>query len=175
MAVIPLTKGYVALVDDRDYDRCAAHKWCAMVQPWGVYASRKDWTGGKPKTVLMHRFVISAPQGLKVDHRDGDGLNNRRGNLRLATTAQNGANRRKQRTSSSPYRGVTLVKKTGHWLASIRVEGVLHRLGTFPDADSAARAYDAAALRLCGEFARLNLGESLVPVPAESLALRAVS
>jgi hypothetical protein len=102
----------------------------------------------------MHNVIL----GVKgVDHKDGDGLNNRRNNLRVATQAQNSKNRgKRRRCSSSPYIGVWWHKRIGKWQVGIGTNYTITHLGYFDDPIDAARAYDAAARLLHGEFARVN-------------------
>lgn len=156
---IQLTRGKVALVDEADHGLLARYRWYALPGAteglW--YAFRTTPTS----TLLMHRVVLGlqdpetgenlAP-GVEVDHRNGDGLDNRRGNLRRATRGQNGRNRRAW--GRSRFLGVN--RSRGRWLAQIRVDGRNRFLGRFDDEEEAARAYDRAALEHAGEYARLN-------------------
>lgn len=100
--------------------------------------------------VYMHRLLTEAPDGIDVDHANGNGLDNRRGNLRLATRSQNQGNMRTRR--GKRFKGVTFYKRTGKWMARIQ-----HRhLGYFETEEEAAAAYNEAAAETWGEFARLN-------------------
>lgn len=156
MKEIPLTHGYMALVDDEDYERLAAFRWGVLARAgYTAYAIRH--VGRYP--VYMHRDVIGAPLGVGVDHIDGDGLNNRRANLRLANHAQNGANA-KVKTRTSQFKGVYLDRRQGKWRAQIREDGGSRALGSFASEEDAARAYDRAAVRVFGVFARLNLADN---------------
>jgi hypothetical protein len=149
MAEITLSGGYVALVDDEDLPMLAAFRWRAMKmhgQDRYVYV-----VSGAKKVVAMHRLITGAPKGLVVDHINGNRLDNRKENLRVCTHAQNLMNR----ASKRKFKGVRL-REGGRWQAAIRVGGVRHCLGGFETAEEAARAYDDAAVRLHGEFARLN-------------------
>jgi hypothetical protein len=128
------------------------------VAGWGYW-----WSGryAKNDAGYLHREIASRiwgviPKSMFVDHRDGDTLNNRRGNLRLVTPAQNAANSA-ARGGRSRHRGVFMTK-SGKWAAQIAKSGVHLHLGTFADEDSAAAAYDAAARDVHGEYARLNEG-----------------
>jgi hypothetical protein len=103
----------------------------------------------------MHRFLIGEA-GLYVDHRNGDGLDNRRANLRSATNSQNQANRGKSKRNKSGFKGVYFHKPAQKFLASIQFEGKLRHLGLFADPIEAAKAYDAAALEYFGQFAKTN-------------------
>lgn len=156
---IPLTRGYVALVDDEDAARVlAAGAWYAEVGPRSrtVYAATK--TSRRPRrTIHMHQVVTGWPY---VDHVNGDGLDNRRANLRPATQTQNNGNAPRYRNNTSGYKGVYFVARRGNWAAQIAVSGRRFHLGTFADPVQAAKAYDDAAVRYFGEFARLNFPEA---------------
>lgn len=115
--------------------------------------------GSSGRQVQLHRVVLVAPEGIDVDHRDGDGLNNRRSNLRFADDSQNQANRHKLTKNSSGYRGVTFHRRCGQWQSAIKVNGRSRYLGLYSAPDAAARAYDRAANELYGEFARVNFPE----------------
>lgn len=162
---IPLSRGQVAIVDDADFKFLTQWKWSAMKRRRGLgwYAVRTTWKGGRTDACFfMHRVLVGAEPGQMVDHRDGDGLNNRRSNLRIATQAQNNANARKHRMKAgkpcaSPYKGVSKCgSKPNPWKAIITVSGRMIHLGVFPTQKAAARAYDAAARLHYGEFAKLN-------------------
>ncbi len=155
---IPLTQGKVALVDEGDYEELAKHKWCARKNRNVWYAQRTLLAGdGRRASVLMHRQILGSPVGQVVDHQDGDGLNNQRSNLRECTTAENRRNQHiKQSGCSSLYKGVFWDKGKGKWRASIEMKGRYRSLGRFAVEADAARAYNAAAMRMFGEFACLN-------------------
>ena len=163
MKTIPLTQGLVAVVDDEDYERLSVYRWHATRNSKSLkwYAARNAPTsggryGGK---IRMHREILNAPDGLDVDHKDGDGLNNQRSNLRLATNTQNQQNRsRNLRKSATPYKGVSY-KPHGmkRYTARIYHNRKEITVGLFLTAEEAARAYDAKATELFGEFAKLNL------------------
>lgn len=157
MREIPLTRGYVALVDDEDYERVAAKKWGVTVKPQDTtpYAQNGVRVAGRMTSVAMHRFILDAPIELVVDHINGNGLDNRRANLRLCSRSENQWNRRKSSQNTSGFKGVFHRGGT-RWIARITAHGKTVHLGRFRDPTIAARAYDAAALRLHGEFARLN-------------------
>lgn len=159
-AEIPLTRGYVALVDDEDAARVLAiSAWYAEVHPRArtVYAAAKS--PGTRRTIHMHSVVTGWSY---VDHvdGDGDGLNNRRANLRPATQTQNNGNARRRRDNTSGYKGVYFDARRGHWAAQISIDGRRLHLGVFADPVDAARRYDAAAVYYFGEFARPNFPEA---------------
>ena len=158
MKEIPLTQGKVALVDDGDYERVMAHKWHVLRHSRCQYAlTDKLSASGRPSSESMHRFVLGAGAGVCVDHKDGNGLNNQRSNLRICTTAENSRNQHhKQGGTSSQYRGVYQRKDYAKWCARIGVAGKRIFLGDFDCESAAARAYNEAALRYFGEFACPN-------------------
>ena len=152
---IPLTQGLSALVDEADYEALSRHKWCAHQQSQRCYAVRNALTASGWTTVGMHRVVLNAPAGLEVDHVNGNGLDNRRANLRVATTAQNQHNRQKRR-GKCRYKGVIWDATRGRWRPRIVVSGRHMYLGIFADPIDAALAYDLAAIANFGEFACPN-------------------
>lgn len=156
---IPLTQGKFATVDDEDYDWLMQYKWCARIvsssQIW--YACRKEKLNGKQHQQQMHRFITSAPPNMVVDHKNGDGLDNRRSNIRLATAKQNARNQRISKCNTSGYKGVSLGSDGKKFQARIRVNSRLIHLGTFDDLVEGAKAYNEAALKFFGEFASLNI------------------
>ncbi len=150
MRRLSLTQGRVALVDDADYDAvCAVGRWQVGSCGGRLYAQHAT-SGG---VLRLHTFLTGWQL---VDHINGDGLDNRRANVRLATSSQNGANKAAPRSNTSGFKGVSLYRRTGRGRAYITVLGVETHLGYFATAEDAAFAYDAAAQRLFGEFARLN-------------------
>ncbi len=156
MRTIQLTKGYVATVDDEDFDRIAAHKWRALVKgPNLVYAIRTAYMDGRQKTVLMHREIRPDIVG-DIDHQDGDGLNNGRVNLRPCSDSQNGGNRRKGVGHTSKWKGVSWHTRKNNWKAQIQINGRRVYLGSFLSEMDAAEAYNRAAAVAFGEFAKLN-------------------
>jgi len=144
---IPLTQGYTALVDEEDYERVSQYNWHAHVRPHTIYAAR-SLGHGKGKQ-LLHKFLL--PDTPEIDHRDGNGLNCCRDNLRPATHQQNCYNTNKQQLG---YKGVW--DRDGRYMARIQADGRRKHLGTFDTAEEAAIAYDKAAKELHGEFASLN-------------------
>lgn len=165
LKMIPLTKGYVAIVDAVDYEWLMQWQWCAWVRSNTVYArSNAKRVNGKSRAILMHRLILGVDSNVDVDHRDGNGLNNVRLNLRPATVQQNVHNRRMHKNNKSGYKGVSWNKEMNKWAASIGINRQRRYLGVFDDVEEAARAYDVAALELHGEFARLNFPAGLHPI-----------
>jgi hypothetical protein len=185
--ILPATVGIalgnsnlVAIVDAEDVALVEGCKWYPMYGPCNTYAQSKRGP--------MHRIIIAAPPGVEVDHRNHNGLDNRRSNLRLATTLQNAGNRRKQRVThsgglpSSQYKGVTLASrfcgKGSDWRLRAKYNWVAvigkQLLGYFTDEIQAALAYDEAALELYGEFALLNFPEEVSTERQDSHARHAL-
>lgn len=161
MRVLILTKGQHTVVDDDVYEWASKFKWMASESPrtkHTYYAVRRERRPGpsRQRTVILHREIMGAPKGVLVDHEDGDGLNNLRDNLRLCTVGQNTQNQRIRKDKSSQYKGVSWNKRQGVWDARVCSAGRKIFLGLFREELDAARAYDSAALRLHGTFARLN-------------------
>lgn len=157
MKEIQLSQGKVALVDDEDYDWLNQFKWSAAKNAKTYYAIRIDFTSGKRKTMTMHRLILNPPDKMETDHIDGNGLNNMRSNLRLSTSQQNKFNRKP--FGKSKYTGVAVWHRNGrrYIKASIYQDGRTISLGLFPTEEEAALAYNEAALKYRGEYARLNL------------------
>lgn len=158
---IPLTRGFVALVDATDYEWLASFKWCASVNKTGtlVYAVRGVGGRGKARLLSMHRMILGDPPGSLVDHANGNTLDNRRCNLRLATRGQNNANRRSAGCAAG-YRGVVAGPTAGTWAA--RLNG---HIGLFDSAEAAALAFDFVARNTYGEFAVLNFPDRVEAMP----------
>lgn len=150
---IPLTRGRFALVDIADYDRVRLTEW--------HFANGYAYSN---RGVLLHRLVMNLAMGAptRVDHRDGNGLDCRRSNLRYATVLEN--NRNRKNTNPHGFKGVsragaarsTWTRSAKRWRADITVDGKKKCLGVFATPEEAARAYDAAAVQYFKEFARLN-------------------
>lgn len=148
---IPLTREYSATIDANDLSIVSKHKWSAMVTRNGcVYAA----THIDGRTVLMHSLL--KPSKGVVDHIDGDGLNNRQSNIRIATYSENNCNRKVPSNNRSGFKGVFWHKQTRKWAVDIRKGSVRFSLYGFHSAEDAARAYDKKARELHGEFARVN-------------------
>lgn len=154
MKKIPLTKGKFAIVDDEDYKKVMEYRWKYSNRG---YAAKNYVENGKNKTLLMHRLIMGDPV-LFVDHIDGDPLNNRKSNLRLATNRQNCLNQKLGSQNTSGYKGISWHKRNAKWAAVVRVneEGKRVHLGYFDNKHDAARMYNFWASDLYGEFARLN-------------------
>jgi hypothetical protein len=159
---VPLTQGKVALISPEDAERIRQHSWHAQKivntetpRKWMPCATVR--VDGKKFRLKLHRFIMGfGPGDPDVDHINANNLDCRRSNLRACTDFENLMNLRKRRDSKSPYKGVALRKENGTWHAQIQAHGKIYRLGTYRTPEEAAHAYDDAARRLHGEFARLN-------------------
>lgn len=157
MKQIPLSQGKFALVDDEDYGLVAQYKWCAKSKPdnrW--YAARIFTVNGKKQSILLHRFLMNPKPGEQVDHINGNGLDCRKSNLRIATHAQNRHNSRVTKRSRSGLKGVWYTPSRHGWRSAIMANGKRISIGIFKSAYEAAKAYNNAAKRLHGDFAKLN-------------------
>lgn len=159
MKQIPLTRGMFALVDDEDFKELSKYKWCAIRGKNTWYAMRKRRVGeaGRKKTCMMHRMILNVDDpNIFCDHKNGDGIDNRRCNLRQCSSSENGTNRPFQKNNTTGFKGVDFHKQRGKYRAIIQFKNKQYHIGLFQNAEDAARAYDEAARRLHGEFAHLN-------------------
>ncbi len=155
MREITLYRGQIALVDDEDFEAVSRYRW-------RLHRDGYAQTGNNPN-IYMHRLILQPPSGYVSDHINGDRLDNRRANLRSCTGTENTQNRFRA-PHKQGYKGVFL-HQTGRYQAMIKANNTRVFLGTFADPEIAARAYDASARELHGEFARLNF-----PRPGEQPA-----
>jgi hypothetical protein len=171
MKKIKLTQGKEAIVDDDDYEMLMEHKWYAdkdytikSKDKFYVKRSPPRDSNGKQKNIPMHRQITNAPEGMQVDHINGNTLDNRKENLRICTNQQNQMNRGRANNNKSGYKGVCYRKKkkdmineySKPWQARIKHNQKQIYLGMYKTKEEAARAYDKKAIELHGEFAQLN-------------------
>ncbi|MCK4260426.1 MAG: HNH endonuclease [Halanaerobiales bacterium] len=161
-------KEHTVLVDDEDFERVNKYKWHVYSSRNTFYAITNLPSYRHPisrkrirKGLLLHRFVMEAKEGEEVDHRNHDGLDNRKENLRVATGSQNHRNRQKSESfcgepCTSKYKGVSWQKSTKKWRTRIDLNKKQHYIGSFTDEIEAAKAYNKAASTHFGEFAYLN-------------------
>lgn len=158
VARVPLTRGRVAIIDKSDAYLVASSNWSAMKTGRDKFYAKRNrlvGDGPGPKAVLMHRIILSPPDGMVIDHINGDSLDNRRENLRIARQADNCRNSKMRSDNTSGLKGVFWDKYTGRWMAAIGYQGKFHNLGRFDAPEDAKAAYDEAASNMFGEFARL--------------------
>ena len=156
MKYITLTRGLSATLDDEDFKFINKFNWCIRTNRGGHYYAVSKIGG---KIVYMHRLIMNAKLGEAIDHIDGNGLNNTRSNMRLATQSQNKMNSIKSRRNTSGFKGVSYCHdkhRNRPWRALIRFSNRLIHLGHFETSEEAAIAYNRAALKYFGEFAKTN-------------------
>lgn len=160
--LIRLTQGKVTLVDDCDYEFLSQWKWQVRRARNGkLYAQRGRTKAemeaeGMPHTVEMHRVIMNTPDGMLTDHINGDGLDNRRSNLRLCTTSENTCNSGRRFDNKSGFKGVFWHKRLRKWAVVVTAHGKSIWVGSYKNPEEAAHAYDRAALENQGRFARTN-------------------
>lgn len=155
---VKLTRGLVTIIDAEDFELVSQHKWYAVRGGHTNYAWSTQRVHGtnRRKNIKLHRLLLNAPDGLEVDHRNSDGLDNRRANIRLCTLAENRRNSQRQVGGASEFKGVS--KRQGRpkaWVAKLRVNGKAYTR-CFATELEAALAYDQMAREHFGEFAKLN-------------------
>jgi len=150
---LPLTRGQATLVDDADGDWLRQWRWLLV---GNGYAGRFVRSGGTSRLVYLHRLLLDAGPDQRVDHINGDRLDNRRDNLRLVSHRQNQQNRRPSTDTSSGRKGVTWHARIHKWHVRITVDGQRLHLGYYADLETASRLYDAAARLFFGDYARPN-------------------
>jgi hypothetical protein len=157
MKAIPLSQGKFALVDDSDFEHLSQFQWSARQDRNTWYAFRSQKKAGKRGSVDMHRFIMGLQKGdpRRVDHIDGNGLNNQRSNLQICTHKEN-SYKFFRKLPRSGFRGVCWNRVSKKWQASLRHDGKKRCIGYFDDPAEAAKAYDAEVIRLRGPFAVTN-------------------
>jgi hypothetical protein len=154
VAYVTLTQGYEAIIDAADVLLVEGFNWSAHVNGHTVYGIRSKRNGTKNISILLHRAIMGDPNGMEIDHEDGDGLNNRKANLRMATRAENARNRRKNQNNTSGVKSVDWDPVRKKWRARIKVDGKIHYLGRYETIEMAKTAYVAASEKMHGEFGR---------------------
>ena len=154
MMEIKLNKGFIALVDDEDFEYLNQFKWSTHPSGNTIYVRRFS----QYKRILMHRIIMNVQKGESIDHIDHNGLNCQKSNLRICTHQQNGWNQLSNR-GKSKYKGVLIIEKNGrvYISAQIRYNGKKYHLGYFKTEEEAATGYNDAAKKYFGEFASLNI------------------
>lgn len=156
MKAIELTRGMVAVVDDDDFDRLAQYNWRYSGRKRGGHAARVVYINGKQASILMHREIMNPPSDLEIDHINGNGIDNRKQNLRVATHAQNLRNQTVRSTNKLGVKGVCLTRQKDKYRATITTNGKQKQIGVFNTVEEAKAAYDKAAPLYHGAFASVN-------------------
>lgn len=150
---------YFVIIDDDDYIFYKKYKWCLIKKRNSFYLGRGQWDSKNKTTkiVYFHRLILNKTSKM-IDHINGNTLDNRKCNLRLATNQQNIANQKISKRNTSGYKGVHLKKYNlkNPYIAYITCKNIRYHLGYFKTAEEAATAYNNAAKKYFGEFAALN-------------------
>lgn len=151
--------GNYVFVDDEDYERLNKHRWYLWrnkkKDTLKLYAIRAIYPSGK--TIYMHRVILAVPsKKIDIDHKNHNGLDNRKKNLRICSRSENQQNSRKQKNKTSIYKGVSLERKLGKWRSEIMTKIGKKFLGYFKDEKKAARAYNQAAVKYFKKFHNIN-------------------
>jgi len=154
MKKIELTNGGFTLIDDEDYEKVSLYKW--RRDSLANHVVRTFGPKNKRRLIRLHRYVMNAISGQIIDHIDGNVLNNQKTNLRIANKSTNGMNRNKQCNNKSGYKGVCFHKPANKWVAQLVVNGIKVLNSFHTTKEDAARAYNEAAIKYHGEFAKLN-------------------
>jgi hypothetical protein len=157
MKEIQLTQGKVAIVDDEDFEYLNQWKWQACKKGYVWYAERTTEKSYIKKHYKMHREIMKPADGVMIDHVNGDGLDNRKSNLRFCNKSQNYANCRVRSDNSTGYKGVTYDKKNKKFAAKMVVGDVNIWIGRFDTAEMAAKEYNKAAILYHGDFANSEI------------------
>lgn len=166
MKNIALSRGYVAIIDDEDFEKVSQYKWHASQHEKKIYAKRKRWIPdesittkqgkyvkkGYYKTIALHRVILDAPDDMEVDHINGNPLDCRKINLRVCSHEQNMWNLKGRSDSKSGYRGITWDKQTQKWRATLTYKKQFINIGRFDNLDDAIKAHQEKAKELFGEF-----------------------
>lgn len=155
MKEIPLSKGKVALIDDEDFDLVSQFTWWVRKDCNIWYAVTEKQENKIIHKTSMHRLIMQAVPGMIIDHANRNGLDNRRSNLRFATSSQNRVNAQSI-SKNKDHKGVYHNECSGTWMAVIKFEHKVYRMGGCSTEKEAAQLYDAAARILHKEFAILN-------------------
>lgn len=154
MKILELQNGHTAIVDDDDFNRLKKFKWFFKLD--GYATRHTSYRRGHESMQLLHRLIMAEPHGYQIDHKNGNRLDCRKVNLRIVTNQQNGFNRGLPSNNKSGAKGVCWDKARQKWTVGIGLNGKRIALGRFSSKEAAIAAYNTAAAKLHGEFARLN-------------------
>lgn len=138
---------YVALVDDEDFEWLSSYNWCFD----GRYVQRRNKKEGH---VRMHVMIMKPTNGMGVDHKNSNSLDNRKTNLRVCSQGDNARNMSRHKDATSKYKGLS--KRGNRWHVRINFNYKHIEVGLFDNEEEAAMAYDKKAKEIHGEFAKLN-------------------
>ena len=155
MVKIDLGNNQFALVDYEDYEYLNELKWHLHKNGNQLYAQTTFYENKKRKQIYMHRLILE-PKEKCIDHVNGNGLDNRKCNLRMCERHENALNRKKNINNLSGFKGVSWFKPSQKWRAQIQYKKIVYHLGSYEKRIDAARAYNEAAIKYHGEFANLN-------------------
>lgn len=153
IAYVTLTQGYEAIIDASDAQLIGGHNWYAQLIAGLIYACTNKYSP-KRKLIYLHRFIMADPYGFLIDHIDGNGLNNRKNNLRKATVSQNQQNRGVPKNNTTGFKGVCFSTRQNKYKSSIKVNGTLCHLGFYDTPEEAHASYCRASLEMHPEFGR---------------------
>lgn len=153
MKSVELTHGKFAIIDDESEELIKKYKWFYAPRSKNEYAATTIWRKNKSEILLMHRLIMGAQKGETIDHKNGDGLDNQKNNLRKVSTSQNIQN---SRLKTGKYKGVSFSKRRNNYESYINLSDKKVTLGSFRSDVAAACAYDFAAVKYFGDYARLN-------------------
>lgn len=156
MKIIKLTQKKSTLVDDDFFDGLSKFAWYAIKRRGAFYATTHSSAKNR-RLLLMHRFIMGEPNGRFIDHKNGDTLDNRKENLRICTSSENSKNQKLRVSSHTGFKGVSWHKRDKVFAVQIGNNKKKIHLGYFDNIKDAASAYNEAALKYHGEFARLNI------------------
>jgi hypothetical protein len=149
-------QGKIVLIDIEDYDLIKEYTWNISNDGWNNYVKTEIWKGGRKK-IYMHRLIMGITNPIVIiDHKNGNGIDNRKCNLRICNCSNNSANKTMQKNNTSGFKGVSWKKDVKKWRVKVIKDGVNYSAGYYDDIIEAAKAYDKKAVELFGEFARTN-------------------